>query len=193
MRHFASREVVSVGIAALITASGIGIGAADAPESFSPYVDENGGIQRPTGYRDGWAHLGSWVVPAKEAPGYGFHDVYTQPGTVEAYQKTGEFPDGAVLVKEIRKVTSGGMTTGEVMWAGEPTVWFIMIKDQEGRFAESGSWGDGWGWALFEAADPDVNVSESHQADCIPCHGPARETDWVYIQGYPALRSAAPR
>ncbi len=28
------------------------------------------------------------------------------------------------------------------------------------------------------------------QKDCIGCHVPAKNTGWVYIQGYPTLRKA---
>lgn len=156
---------------------------------FSDYVDGKGAITLPTSYREEWSHIGSWVVPDERAPGYGFHDVYTQQNTVDAYKKTGKFPDGAVLVKEIRTIKSGPLTTGpKVEWAGDNAVWFVMVKDEKGRFAGNLNWGDGWGWALYKADDPSKNVSTDYKKDCIGCHVPAKQTDWVYIQGYPNLR-----
>lgn len=156
--------------------------------TFSPYVTAKGVIQLPQNYRTQWVYLGSWVVPNEKAPGYGFHDVFTQPETVKAYKKSGKFPDGAVLVKEIRKVESGEMTTGDASWAGPIDAWFVMIKDQQGRFSNNPNWGDGWGWALFKPAAPDKNVSTSYQKDCLPCHVPAKNTDWVYTNGYVTLK-----
>lgn len=156
--------------------------------SFSPYVDEKGSIKLPEGYRAQWVHLGSWVVPNEKAPGYGFHDVYTQPESLEAFCSTGSFPDGAVLVKEIRSVKTADLTTGTASWAGDPAVWFVMVKDSKNRFAASPLWGEGWGWALFKAGDPGTNAATSYQKDCIPCHMPVKDTDWVYLQGYPTLR-----
>jgi cytochrome c len=153
-------------------------------------VDSKGNIARPTGFREKWTHLGTWYVPNAKAPGYGEHDVYTQPGVVEAYKKTGQFPDGTVLVKEIRKVRSAQMTTGQANWAGDPLVWFVMVKDQKGRFKGNPHWGNGWGWALFKANNPSKDVSTNFQKDCIGCHVPAKNTGWVYIQGYPTLRKA---
>lgn len=155
---------------------------------FSPYVDKSGAISLPEGYRLSWAHLGSWVVPNKDAPGYGFHDVYTQPDSIKAYRKNGSFPDGTVLVKEIRGVKSEELSTGQASWAGDPAVWFVMIKDSKNRFKDHPNWGNGWGWALYKAEDPKKNVSTDFNADCIGCHIPAQKTDWVYVQGYPALR-----
>ena len=163
-------------------------GEGDSGTSFSPYVDETGAINLPSGYRSTWAYLGSWVVPDGKAPGHGYHDVFTQPESVESYKKTGKFPDGTVLIKEIRKVKSDKLTTGDASYAGEIGQWFVMIKDGQGRFPESSNWGEGWGWALFYSKDPGKNVSTDYRKDCIGCHIPAKSTDWVYVQGYPTLR-----
>ena len=159
-------------------------GTAKTDEQFSPYVGAKGEIQLPKNYRTTWSYLGSWVVPDKKAPGYGFHDVFTQPETVKAYEKTGQFPDGAVLIKEIRKVESADMTTGHASWAGPINVWFVMVKDRKDRFPKNANWGDGWGWALFKASDPTKNVSTDYKKDCLGCHVPAKSTDWVYTKGY---------
>ena len=31
-------------------------------------------------------------------------------------------------------------------------------------------------------------TSTDYKADCLPCHEPARASDWIYIQGYPVLK-----
>lgn len=167
--------------------------AAPAPAKaavFSRFVDKDGKITLPKHVRvmKDWVHLGSWVVPDEKAPGYGFHDVYTQRRAVAVYEKTGKFPDGTMIVKEIRKINTADMKTGKASWAGDRAIWFVMVKDSQGRFKNNPNWGDGWGWALFKAEDPTKNVSTDHAKDCIPCHVPAKENDWVYIKGYPALR-----
>jgi len=155
---------------------------------FSPYVEGQGAIKRPEGYRTKWVHLGSWIVPDEKAPGHGFHDVYTQPESLKAFRKNGSFPDGAVLVKEIRSIKTADLTTGKASWAGEPAVWFVMVKDSRNRFAGNPLWGDGWGWALFKADNPEKNVATDYRKDCLGCHMPAKDTDWVYVEGYPTLR-----
>jgi cytochrome c len=181
--------VVGVGlVAALLQVSS---GAAKAA-TFSPYVDETGNISLPAGYRSQWAHLGTWAV-REMIGGLEYHEVYTQPSAVEAYQQTGVFPDGAVLVKELRKTTAAPLTTGHATWGTEITGWFIMIKDATGRFKDHPLWGDGWGWALFQVTpeDPQKLVTQDYKTECIPCHIPAKQTDWVYIQGYPELRETS--
>src|SRR5215475_6668143 len=87
-------------------------------DDFSPYVTKEGGISLPTDYRDKFLHLGTWAVATKpDKPVDELHIVYTRPEDIEAYRKDGKFPDGAVLVKEITKVGSDKMTTGQSTWA----------------------------------------------------------------------------
>jgi cytochrome c len=160
-----------------------------AGETYSRWVDDKGEIRLPENYRATWTHLGSWVVADPKAPGYGFHDVYTQPEAVKKFQETGKFPDGTVLVKEIRKLGSGKLTTGDALWATENAVWFVMVKDDRGRFRGNPHWGEGWGWALYEAKAPQVNVSKGYTQDCLACHIPAKPMDWVYVEDYPTLRT----
>jgi len=177
--------------AVVLVAMSFNANSADlADHTYSHYVDADGQISLPADYRKTWSHLGSWVVGDKQAPGYGFHDVYTQAEAVEAYRKTGEFPDGAVLVKEIRKVEEGAQTTGLAQWAGENVQWFVMVKDRKDRFKGNPNWSEGWGWGLYAAKDPKTNISQGFQATCFGCHIPAKESDWVFTRGYPTLGKA---
>ena len=155
---------------------------------FSPYVDAAGGISLPSDARARLVHLGSWAVVDADSPARGFHDVYTEHASAEHYRKTGTFPDGATLVKEIRALKTGPMTTGNpVHWGSDPAVWFVMIKDAKGRFPGHPLWADGWGWALYKADDPAKNVATSYAKDCQSCHVPAAATDRVFVHGYPTL------
>ena len=166
----------------------------DAPparkaDSFSPYVTKDGGISRPTNYRETFLHLGSWAVAKKpDQPVFEMHNVYSRPEDIRAYRENGKFPDGAVLVKEITNVSSDKLTTGQSSWSTDDKVWFVMIKDSKGRFPGNDLWGDGWGWALFEAKEPARNVATDYKTDCKVCHVPAKKDDWVYIRGYPVLK-----
>ena len=106
------------------------IGGTAAADSFPPYVDDTGAISMPKDFRS-WTFLGTWGVATDEEDAVGsqgFHNVYTQPATVEAFRRTGKFPDGAVLVKELLKAMTDSMTTGEVSYATETEGWFIMIN-----------------------------------------------------------------
>src|SRR3954453_24027205 len=166
---------------------------ARAAGNFSPYVTKDGGISRPTDYRDTFEYLGSYAVATKpDKPVDEMHVVYARPEDVRAYRRDGKFPDGATLVKEVTQVGSERLTTGQSHWATDIKLWFVMIKDAKGRFPGNDLWGDGWGWALFLAKEPARNVATDYSTDCRTCHIPARKDDWVYVRGYPVLAKAAP-
>lgn len=174
----------------------------NADESFtSTYgslVDDAGNISLPENFRSDWVFLGTWSIAEKdverisEASGHGaagLHNVYTQRGVVEYFRQNGNFPDGAVIVKELFKAATAPMTTGTVSRGIEVEGWFILIKDTEGRFGSNPLWGDGWGWALFNADQLDSPVTQNYKTECLGCHIPARKDDWIYISGYPVLQT----
>ena len=150
-------------------------------------VDKEGNIHRPTDYRDRYEALGTYTV--LDPKGDQMHITYASPGTAAYYRKTGKFPDGAVLVKEIFGTDHAQLTTGDSHWASGIKVWFVKIKDEKHRFPNNPLWGDGWGWALFQADAPDKQVATDYKKDCLGCHVPAKSTDWTYIQGFPPLKS----
>ena len=156
-------------------------------DGFSPYVDANGNIKFPDGFRTSMVHLGSWFVP--EGGASGFHGVYTEQESVETYRRTCKFPDGATLVKELRASKSGSFTTGQgVSYATSGLKqWFVMIKDSKNRFTDNPLWGEGWGWALYKPDNPSKNVATNFLEECLGCHVPAKDRDWIYTEAYTTL------
>lgn len=183
-----NRPIIITIVVLLLVIAGFNIGKTKEDESFSSYVDKDGKITRPTDYKEKWTFLGTWTLPDDQDSG--MHTVYTQPGVAEKYkQNGGEFPDGAVLIKEVRSIKSQAMTTGpKVIHAENQKLWFVMVKDDQNRFPDNPKWGDGWGWALYYADDPSKDVSTDYKKDCLGCHIPAKSTDLVYIEGYPVLK-----
>jgi len=190
----------SVIVLALIVLSGYHQGKSHANNSFNGFdlVDKAGNIRKPIGYRDYYQILGVFGVKdaipmaagGQQAKGTEeLHYTYASPGTAEYYRKTGKFPDGAVLVKEVFGTDHGLLTTGDAHWAMGTKQWFVMIKDEKGRFPGNPLWAEGWGWALFKSEAPDKQIATGFKNDCQGCHIPASSTDWVYIQGYPVLSS----
>lgn len=161
--------------------------AADIRQDFSTFVDEKGAISLPKDFRKTMSHLGSWFVPEGDASG--FHDVYAKQDDVATYRENGTFPDGAILIKELRASSTADYTTGKNVSYANETIkqWFVMIKDSKNRFPNNKNWGHGWGWALFKTDNPDVNVSIDFKDDCLGCHLPAKDNDWVYTEAYPTL------
>jgi hypothetical protein len=151
-------------------------------------VDGNGNIRVPDGYRTKYQGLGSWAIAADEGAGSKqMHQVFASPGAIEAYRKTGKFPDGTVLVKEVFATATAEMTTGTVSRADRLKGWFVMVKDSKNSHRGNPLWGDGWGWSWFDADKPTKTTSTDYKNDCQSCHVPAQATDWIYVQGYPTL------
>ena len=158
------------------------------------FVDKAGNISKPPNVRDTYQALGTYAVlnpTGMMGPPNGneLHYTYASPGAAETYRRTGKFADGTVLVKEVFGTDHAQMTTGNANWASGTKVWFVLIKDEKGRYPGNPLWGDGWGWALFKADAPDKQVATDYKKDCIGCHIPAKSTDWIYVQGYPVLKS----
>ncbi len=152
-------------------------------------VDAQGNLRVPRDYQTSYQQLGSWAVAADEGRGAKqLHAVLASPGSIEAYRKDGRFPDGTVLVKEVFETATKEMTTGTVSHADKLKGWFVMVKDSAGRYPGNALWGDGWGWSWFDAANPTKTTSTDYRLNCKSCHVPAQATDWVYVDGYPALK-----
>jgi hypothetical protein len=179
-------------IVALIAVAGHGwieATAASNGSSTKAVVDRDGNLHVPRDYQTTYQQLGSWAVAADEGRGAKeLHVVLASPGSIEGYRKDGRFADGTVLVKEVFETATKEMTTGTVSHSNKLKGWFIMVKDSAGRYPGNALWGDGWGWSWFEAANPTKTTSTDYRLNCKSCHVPAQATDWVYVDGYPALK-----
>jgi hypothetical protein len=105
-------------------------------------VDVKGNLRVPENYNTLYQALGSWAIAADSGPGSKeIHEVYASPGAIEAYHKTGHFPDGAVLVKEVFEASTNDMTTGTVSHADKLKGWFVMVKDSRNSHLRNPWWG----------------------------------------------------
>ena len=89
--------------------------------SGSP-VDAAGNLHVPSDYQVAYEYLGSWAVADDSSHPNGskqLHEVYASPGTIAAFRKTGQFPDGTTLVKEVFATATAPMTTGTVSRADQ--------------------------------------------------------------------------
>lgn len=173
------------GVAAALAAT---LAAAAAPKSAS-VADPKGNLHVPADYQNTYEYLGSWAVAADKGAGSKeMHVVYASPGTTVAFKRTGHFPDGAVLVKEVRNTDTQPMTTGTVSHATGLKGWFVSVRDAKNSHPDNPLWGDGWGWSWFDAGKPMQTTSTDYHKDCLGCHQPAKSSDWMYSSGYPTLQ-----
>lgn len=124
-------------------------------------------------YRKEWVQLGTFSVLAdKPADGAKeLHVVYTARQNLEAYLRTGRFPDGAVLVKDVFAARTEALTTGTSSYAGDLAGRFLMVKDGAGTGLR---FGDGWGWAFYEGAEMKRTVTTNYKGRllALPRAGP---------------------
>lgn len=178
---------IASAIVGAVLIGGTALAQSTTANGFETAVDDTGAIRMPdVDFRAEWTMLGTYSIAGEEGA-EGLHVVYTQPGVAQAYRETGSFPDGTVLIKELLGTTTEDLTTGTVSYAADTSGWFVMVKTATPRFKDNPLWGDGWGWAYFDAEDPTTTPTTDYKAECQGCHIPARKTDWVYVRGYPVL------
>jgi len=190
MKFFRASSVSVAGVLALVLFAAH-VSKVTADEPAGAVVGANGNLRVPADYRTSYQFLGSWAVAdgAGKSPSQ-LHVVYASPGTIAAYLKDKRFPDDSVLVKEVFQTETGKMMTGTVSRAQTLKGWFVMVKDSKDTHPGNALWGDGWAWSWFDADNPSKTTSTNYKVDCLPCHVPARATDWIYVQGYPPLEAA---
>ncbi len=158
--------------------------------SFSSLVDAGGNITFPAHFPSGYVHIGSWAVAGADGVA-DTHVVYARPEDVAHYRRSGAFPDGAVIIKEVLEAIGSAHTTGKAFWGAHGKTWFVMVKDVKGRFPANPLWGDGWGGAQFDPKDRSKQIATNYKTDCLQCHVPAKAMDWIYVYAYPALGEKA--
>ena len=155
----------------------------------------DGKLQIPKGFRR-WVFVGAPLTPNGLNGGNAnfpeFHNVYIQAQNVEAYMKTGEFPEGTVIVKELTRLLnptfpdgSGIAPSGRGFFNGAFNGIDLSMKDSK-RFAKT----NGWGFFSFgHHAEPyEATSEEKSVAECAGCHiANVAKTDMTYIQFYPLL------
>jgi hypothetical protein len=154
--------------------------------------NDDGALLLPDNHRE-WVFVGAPVTPNDMNEGHAafpeFHNVYLDPASFATYKQTGEFPDGAMIVKELVSVGGKSMPSGRGYFQGEFVSLEAMVKDTR-RFPEEPG-----GWAFFrfgEAPDYQPIAARMKTTDCNTCHSGATE-DYVFTSTYPVLRAARPR
>src|SRR5260370_13807627 len=208
MRRYLLAIVVGVvllsGSVSLLTTSPV---AAQAQQSAVVF-NADGTMQLPTGFRK-WVFVGAPLTPdglndgkcncnaggtnctRSNFPDY--HHVYIEQKNVDAYLKTGEFPEGTVIVKELTRVlnptfpdSSRKEPSGRGYFNGAYNGIDMTVKDSK-RFAKTNNWGF---FTFGHHPMPYAKTSaERPVTECAVCHiANVAATDMTWIQFYPLLR-----
>ena len=173
--------------------------ASDATSSSSNAAVQytaDGKLKLPVGFRR-WVFLGAPLTPNAlndgEANFPEFHHVYVEEKNLDVYLKTGSFPEGTILIKELTRVLKptfpdGSRTepSGRGYFNGELNGIDASVKDSK-RFART----NGWGYFTFghHPMPYDQTAAEMPVSDCAGCHlANVAKTDMTWVQFYPLLR-----
>jgi hypothetical protein len=165
-------------------------GLAAAHASDASTLDEaarfeaDGRMLFPEGYRE-WIFLSagrgmsySPVADRQREPP--FDNVFVDPAAYRSFLDHGTWPDGTVLVLEIRGGTShGSILEGGSFQTGTPLAIEVHVKDTP-RFG-----GDGWAFFGFGGDEPATMIPR--EANCYSCHEANTAVDRTFVQFYPTL------
>src|SRR5690349_17698108 len=175
-----------LGVLVLVTALALAAGSsflsttsrvsAQAQNSTALF-DSEGKLKLPTGYRS-WVFVGAPLTPNGLNNGKAnfpeYHHVYVEKQNVDAYLKTGSFPEGTVIVKELTRVLDptfpdGSRTepSGRGYFNGVYNGIDVTVKDGK-RFAQT----NGWGFFTFghHPLPYAPTAAESSISQCAGCH-----------------------
>jgi Cytochrome P460 len=168
---------------------------APARERYLPEYTRDGDLMLPKNWRS-WVYVGSPLTPDGLNGGHAgfpeYHNVYIEPGSFEIYTKTGEFPEGTIMFKELQRVLKpqhfpdGSRTepSGRGYFPGEFNGADVSVKDSK-RYAQIGST---WGYYNFNHHEPKALTAKVRpKSDCTFCHIEGAKKDEVWTQFYRLL------
>jgi hypothetical protein len=110
-------------------------------------------------------------------------NVFVDPGSYQAFLKTGTWPDKTVLIKENRMAESAGTLSKRGQFQAGVMDLEIHIKDAA-RFPGQ--------WAFFKSDDGSAPAKLRPQTDtCYSCHQDHGAVDTTFVQFYPTLFAVA--
>jgi len=170
---------------------------AESVRGWGPKWTASGELELPKDFRT-WVFLGAPLTPNALNDGNAgfpeYHNVYVQPEAYQSYRKTGQFPEGTILVKELQLTLSGTNTDGSRIepsgrgyFPGTLNGIDISVKDSE-RFKDT----NGWGYFNFgHHAQPYAQTAAAQSKDaCAGCHMSANGTNMVFTRFYTPILEA---
>ncbi len=160
-------------------------------QRYLPEYTKDGDLVLPKNWRT-WVYVGSPLTPDALNNGKAnfpeYHNVYIEPGSYELYKKTGQFPEGTIMFKELQRVLGpqqfpDGSTEQPSGRGYFPGVMNGADKDTK-RYADSG----GWGFYNFNHGEPKAPTAKvKPKSECTFCRIASAKKDQVSTQFYREL------
>lgn len=161
----------------LFGSTAVTVSFAESMPTWGPKWTDNGELKLPNGYH-GWVFLGAPLTPHALNNGKAgfpeYHNVYIHPEAFKIYRKTGEFPEGTILLKELQLTMEGTNADGSRVEAsgrgyfpGQRNGIDISVKDSK-RFGDT----NGWGFFNFGHHAPPYakTAAAAPKNACAACH-----------------------
>src|SRR5215470_2068329 len=183
-----------VAIAAVIYQSPASAQSSDA--RYMPQYSSSGELLLPPNniWRT-WVFVGAPLTPNALNSGKAnfpeYHNVYMQPWAYAEYKKTGQFPEGTIMFKELQltlpppqfKDGSRNEPSGRGYFGGAFNGADVTVKDSK-RFAATGN----WGYFDFNHHEPKAAKTTVQPKEmCAFCHIASAQKDEVWTQFYQIL------
>ena len=150
-------------------------------------IKEDGSIKRPENL-DKWVFMGQTIgmtysddAPDIEDIGH-TSTVLMEPRAYQIFLDTGEFPEGTMMVKIVRRTLS----EGGGFFMGEEIGFEIHLKDKK-RFPKNGS--NFW---FFMSTEDEYAFGLPEDNVCTACHIETAQYDTFFTQFYPTIRDKVP-
>ena len=203
MKKFLWASITGIGLVAVSVVAVRAKAVAAQPQEGSLIVYDSQGrlkLPDPTVFRK-WVFLGAPTTPNGLNNGKAnfpeFHHVYVEQKNFDEYIRTGTFPEGTMLVKELTRVLnptfpdgSRKEPSGRGFFNGAFNGIDLSIKDSK-KYAKT----NGWGYFTFghHPLPYDEWASEASPTQCAGCHQTyVASTDMTWIQFYPILKQKNP-
>jgi len=185
--------------AASVEAAPSVINAAYPDVQIGPTFTEDGKLVLPENFRE-WVFLGSPLTPnglnggAAGFPEY--HNVYVEPAAFAHYRRTGSWPEGTMMVKELQLVAtpenpdgSRAEPSGRGYFPAATNGMDVSVKDSK-RFADTNNWGF---FNFGHHAPPYEAVAAAAPAEtCASCHIANAHEDMTFINFYKPILTPLP-
>jgi hypothetical protein len=148
----------------------------------TPEYDSGGHLQLPQNYRE-WVYLSSgfdmsYNPSMQMGDQHVFDNVFVNPGSYQAFVKTGTWPDQTMLVLEVREARAKGSINQKGNYQVTVQGIEVHVKD-EARFPGK--------WAFFDFNGGKSGSLFPPTADCYSCHAAHAAVDTTFVQFYPTL------
>jgi hypothetical protein len=141
----------------------------------------------PAHYRE-WVYLSSGFdmsySPPMQRDNHYFDNVFVNPAAYRAFVATGHWPNGTVLVLEVRRAEQRGSINRNGSFQDDSQGVEVHVRDAA-RFGER--------WAFFGFGSSGTGKLIPFTAECYSCHAAHAAVDTTFVQFYPTLLPIAQR